>query len=183
MAITQISTMRSVDEHTTQVLLFDWLRVTRAPSGEVVADYAWMNPNGMSLGKGTAVQRAAYMSKMKRAGFKNGVADVTIAIPIAGMHGAYLELKRPMSDAARRRAVSDDQKKFLRRMRSQGYFVGVAAGFDQARAAIESYFRGDLFYALDAFEDLGEDAPVQPSQSKRKRSTTKPKGVVAGTDS
>ena len=175
MAISTIQTMKAPDEHGAQVQLFDWLRVLPAPGlPGVVADYAWMNPNGMYLGSGSVGKRAGYIAKMKRAGFTPGVADVTIAIPMLGLHGCYLELKRDMTAAAAARAVSEDQGIHLRRMWNNFYFAAVAAGFDQARAAVLAYFRGARDYNLDLFGELQEDGSVGPIQSKRKRSKTKP---------
>jgi hypothetical protein len=176
MAIETIETIRAPDEHGVQVALFDWLRALPAPGlPGVVADYAWMNPNGLYLGTGSAGKRAGYIAKMKRAGFTPGVADVTIAIPMLGMHGCYLELKRDMTPAAAARAVSEDQGVHLRRMWNNFYFAAVAAGFDQARAAVLAYFRGARDYNLDLFGELKEDGFVGPIQPKRKRSKTKPK--------
>ena len=174
MAIQVIKTQSMPDEHGVQVLLFDWMRITPVPwrPREKLADYAWMNPNGLYLGRGSVGQRAAYMAKMKRAGFTPGVADVTIALPVRHMHGAYLELKRGMSVAAMKRAVSEEQREHLCRMYNAGYFVGVAAGFDQALEAVKGYMSGARSFNLDAFAEEGEDGFVQPIQTKRKRSTT-----------
>lgn len=162
-------------EHTVQELLFRWMEITPIPwlPGEKLGDYAWMNPNGMYLGRGTERQRAAYIEKMKRAGFTPGVADVTIALPVLKMYGAFLELKREMTPAETRRAISEEQRKFLCRMYNVGYFVGVAAGFDQALDAVKHYMSGGQCYNIDLFAELDEDGVARPLQPKRKRSTTK----------
>jgi hypothetical protein len=177
-AIEVIRTQSMPDEHETQSLLFHWMRLTPVPwiPGAKIADYAWMNPNGLYLGGGTPVQKAAYISKMKRAGFTPGVADVTIALPVLDMHGAYLELKRGMTPAATRRALSEDQIEHLCRMYNVGYFAGVAAGFDHALEAVKHYMNGGRSYNIDLFAELDEDGVASPLQPKRKRSTTnKPK--------
>jgi hypothetical protein len=165
-------------EHDVQVALFDWLRSLPAPNElpGVVADYAWMNPNGLYLGRGTAKQKAAYISKMKRAGFMPGVADLTIAIPRNGLHGCYLELKRDMSWNAMVRSVSETQADHLFRMKMAGYFSGVAAGIDQAVEAVKYYlYRGGLHYNLEAFAEINESGAVLPKQPKRRRpSSDKP---------
>lgn len=171
MAITMIETTREVDEHGVQVMLFQWMALVNAPGARgKIADYAWMIPNGLYLGSGSAAKRAAYINKMKRAGFKPGVADVAINLPLHGMHGALLELKRKMTPGRARSATSDDQRDHLCRMYNVGYFVGVAAGFDQAKAAVMSYMNGGRVYNLDLFGELQEDGSASPIQSKRKRS-------------
>ena len=177
MAIEMIRTRSMPDEHGVQSLLFDWMKLTPVPwiPGAKLADYAWMNPNGLYLGAGTPAQKGAYISKMKRAGFTPGVADVTIALPhpMLGMHGAFLELKRGMTPAETRRALSEDQIEHLCRMYNVGYFAGVAAGFDHALEAVKHYMNGGRSYNIDLFAELGEDGVASPLQPKRKRSTTR----------
>lgn len=178
MALEVIKTHSTPHEHVVQELLFRWMEITPIPwlPGEKLIEYAWMNPNGLYLGRGTAGQRAAYIAKMKRAGFTPGVADVTIALPVLEMHGAYLELKRAMTPAETRRAVSEEQGEFLCRMYNAGYFAGVAAGFDHALEAVKHYMSGGRSYNIDLFAELDEDGIARPLQPKRRRSTTnKPK--------
>lgn len=163
---------KASSEHGVQVALFDYLAHLPAPNGlpGTVADYSWMNPNGLYLGRGTAKQKAAYISKMKRAGFTPGVADLTIAIPRGKLHGAYLELKREMSWNEMKRALSDDQAAHLFRMREAGYFAGVAAGIDEAIIAVRAYLYGEADqYNLAAFAEIGDGGVVQPRRPKRKR--------------
>jgi hypothetical protein len=92
-------------------------------------------PNGQMLG---GRNKFALMAKLKREGFKNGVSDLFIAVPMNGKCGLWVEMK----DAGKTRcSVSDDQQAHLDLMISMGYEGIWAAGSDIAMAAIKVYMK------------------------------------------
>ena len=90
-------------------------------------------PNGQLLG---GRNKFALMNKLKKEGFKNGVSDLFIAVPVNGKHGLWVEMKdrgKPPS------SVSKEQSDHLDLMISMGYEGIWAAGADIAIAAITVY--------------------------------------------
>lgn len=77
--------------------------------------------------------------KLKRMGVKAGVPDICIAIPSAGYHGAYGELKR--REGGR---VSDTQKHWLQALADKGYYVFVAEGADEFIKHVQNYLKGEI---------------------------------------
>ena len=112
-------------EHQEQVALFDWRDwvVNQQP------DLALLHaiPNGGLRSPATAV-------RMKREGVLAGIPDVCLPVPRRGYHGFYLEMKR-----VRGGTIAENQKKIMAALKDRGYRVEVGHGFEQARAAIESY--------------------------------------------
>lgn len=83
--------------------------------------------NGVPLTKAQA-------GRAKAQGMKAGVPDLSLPVPIGGYHGLYIEMK---ADKGRE---SEDQKKFCRRLRENGYKVVTCYGAAEARLAIREYY-------------------------------------------
>lgn len=70
---------------------------------------------------------------MKREGARRGSSDLFLAVPRRGLHGLFLELKRPDG------VLSAEQKTFLSAVAAQGYDARTCYSFDEAVATITSY--------------------------------------------
>lgn len=78
------------------------------------------------------------MVKLKKAGFKSGVSDLTICVPRGTYHGMFLEMK----DVGKTWAdVTKAQREHLELMEEMGYYTGWAAGADIAIKMIKGYMR------------------------------------------
>ncbi len=120
-----------MSEHDEQVALVSWFKLAHPQYKDCIIAI----PNGAHLA-GSPKQRARKMAKMKKEGFKNGVSDLFIAVPIGSKSGLWVEMK----DANKTQcAVSETQMAHLELMREMGYEATWCAGFDVARAAIEVY--------------------------------------------
>lgn len=75
----------------------------------------------------------SYGKKLKDMGFRAGIADLLIAMPRKGYHGAWIELKSKSGK------LSPMQVKFLADMSEQGYFTTVCYSIDDAIQKIEWY--------------------------------------------
>lgn len=71
---------------------------------------------------------------MKAEGTQRGACDYVLFVPRQGYHGLAIELKVEKTGR-----VSPEQKTMIALLESQGYFVRVAYGWDQARQIIEGY--------------------------------------------
>ena len=92
-------------------------------------------PNGAHLA-GTPKSRAIKMRKMKAEGFKNGVSDLFLAVPVGEYSGLWLEMKDYNKKAS---SLSVEQKEHLELMANNGYAAEWAAGFDEAKEIITDY--------------------------------------------
>lgn len=72
--------------------------------------------------------------KFKRMGVSAGFPDIEIPLPVAPYHGLYIELKRVSGGV-----TSESQLDWLNYLRSKGYFVAVAYGFEQAKQVVLDY--------------------------------------------
>lgn len=115
--------------------LIQWATFKRH-KGYKLSDYLIMIPNGAVL-SGDLKQRAIQMARMKAQGFKAGVFDYLLALPIDQYPGLWIEMKRQKLGV-----VSDDQRKFDTNMQLAGWATAICYGWDAARAAIETYLRG-----------------------------------------
>lgn len=95
-----------------------------------------MIPNGAALA-GDIRQRAIAMSRMKRHGFRPGVSDYFLAIPVGSYGGLWLEIKRIKSGV-----ISPEQQRFGAQMVMVGYQSAVAAGWQSAVSIINLYLQG-----------------------------------------
>lgn len=74
-------------------------------------------------------------AKLKRQGVKAGVPDVVLPVARAGFHGLYIELKYGKNKP------TADQKKWIARLKEQGYKAITCYGWREAANEIENYLR------------------------------------------
>ena len=77
---------------------------------------------------------AAQGKQRKDIGVKSGVPDLCLPVARGQYHGLYIEMK------AERGRVSENQKKWLKRLMEQGYLAKVCYGFDEAIRCIKEYY-------------------------------------------
>ncbi len=155
-----------------QKLAWAWLGQRKIQCTKLtIQDYSYMVPNGTQL-PGSGARRAIYMKSLKAQGFRPGVSDLVIAYPThvcgaksivglgyptTGYHGAYIEMKRVREaysgPAAVKAAIRPEQKEWLARMHSVGYWVAVAYGFEEFKSLVEKYLRGESPPLLDFLKD------------------------------
>lgn len=115
---------KSGTEHGHQRALFAWA----AKSGIPELSLMFAIPNG-----GLRDPRTA--AKLKAEGVKSGVPDIFLPVARHGVHGLFIELKKPKKGRA-----SDNQSDWIDRLRAQGYGAAIAHGWDEAREIIFKYF-------------------------------------------
>tara|TARA_R110002012_G_C11479310_1_gene594846 strand:+ start:44 stop:418 length:375 start_codon:yes stop_codon:yes gene_type:complete len=118
-----------MSEHDNQSAVVNWFKLQYPKYKDCIMAI----PNGQLLG---GRNKFALIKKLKREGFKNGVSDLFIAVPMNGKCGLWVEMK----DAGKTRcSVSSEQQAHLDLMISVGYEGIWAAGSDIAIAAIKVY--------------------------------------------
>ena len=139
-------------EHGEQVALVQWADYQLIPilhpqvnhgltvgGSNRLGDYLFSVPNGARMAINTA-------KKMKAEGLRSGVPDLMLAIPVDQHCGLFIEMKKGREhfkgQAAAKSAVSENQKTWMARLRSQGYYCVVCYGFDEAKTAIQEYILG-----------------------------------------
>ena len=116
------------DEHAHQVALFAWADNVRRQYPELALLFAV--PNGGQRSPRTA-------ARLKAEGVRAGVPDVCLPVPRGGMHGLFIELKRPGLHS-----VSPVQREWIETLSAYGYRAEVAVGWDAARELIVEYLSG-----------------------------------------
>ena len=119
---------RQQHEAKIQAALFEWAAYSAGKYPELRLLYHC--PNG---GRRDVIE--AY--NLKRQGTKAGVPDICLPVARGQFHGLYLELKAVGG------RVQDSQREWLDALSQQGYKAVLAFGFDEARAAIEDYLKGE----------------------------------------
>lgn len=114
------------------VALMQWASVTRYKQWRL-SNLLIMIPNGAVLA-GDVRQRAIQMQRMKRLGFRSGVFDYILPIPVASYPGLFLELKRRDGGV-----VSGPQALFKFDMEELGWRCAICEGFEAAKSEIEHY--------------------------------------------
>lgn len=76
---------------------------------------------------------------LKQQGTKSGVPDLCLPVARGKYHGLYIELK---AESGR---IQNSQRTWIDDLNKQGYKAVVCFGFDEARAAIESYLKGEFY--------------------------------------
>lgn len=117
---------RSGTEHAHQAALF----FQAARHFHLFPELQWMFaiPNGGYRDKITA-------AKLKAEGVKAGVSDVMLPVPRQGLHGLFIEMKKP----GKEKNTSDDQKKFGAFVTEQGYKFVVCSSWVDAWSEIMDY--------------------------------------------
>ena len=119
---------QSPSEHWEQTMYFTALRVLAIQDPEYGLIYAI--PNG-------GLRNQIVGKKLKDEGVKPGVPDIFIPVARIPYHGAYIEMKRNVKNPK----LSPSQKKFIYRLREQGYFVAVCAGHIEALQKTVEYIK------------------------------------------
>lgn len=89
-------------------------------------------------GKAASSIREAVIAK--RTGLKRGVPDLFLPVPMTGLHGLFVELKRTNGTDS---DLSAEQRDWLTRLHQQGYRAIVAYGWVRAAEEIEWYLAGN----------------------------------------
>lgn len=88
-------------------------------------------PNGGARSKSEA-------GRFKAEGVKAGVPDVCLPVVRGRWHGLYIEMKRVGG------RVEPEQQEYINQLQKQGYCAVVCFGFEEARAVIENYYKGEI---------------------------------------
>lgn len=116
--------MLSTKESQEQTYLFQWARWNAQKFPEL--DLLFHVPNG-----GRRDKREA--NSLKRQGVKAGVPDLVLPVARNGYFGLYIELK------AGKNKTSEEQNKWIKQLKEQGYFVTVCYGWQEAKEVLEQY--------------------------------------------
>lgn len=152
--ITPAQLAASRTEHGHQAAFFQWLAIEGRKAFGADADLLFAVPNGGD-------RKAHVGAAMKAEGVKRGVPDVCWPMPrecpvaygtelyTDVMHsmfaGLWIELKRPAErNQASGGGRSDEQVKWHKRLRAQGYAVAVAYGWQAMAWVAWLYWRGEL---------------------------------------
>lgn len=119
-------------EHAHQVALFIW-----ASQPETVARFPLLRlmhaiPNGGD-------RAPAVAARMKAEGVKAGVSDIFLPVARHGVHGLYVELKRPKSEGKPAGIPSAAQLQWIDDVKAQGYGACVCIGWQAARDVLIQY--------------------------------------------
>lgn len=114
------------DESGHQEALFQWAQLNAQQLPEL--EYLHHVPNGGKRDKATAVA-------LKRQGVKAGVPDICLPVARNGFHGLYIELK------AGKNTATQNQKRWLNFLNSQGYKAVICYGWQQAKDEIVNYLK------------------------------------------
>lgn len=133
---------KKLKEGQIQSLFIKWLAGVPAPGmpGRKLGEYVFAIPNGIWI-PGDLQTRIRIIMNMRRQGMKKGIPDVTIALPLHGRPGAFIELKRDPKQIQPSN-IQPEQREWLTRLREVGYFVEMAVGLSNACAAVGRYMQG-----------------------------------------
>jgi len=130
--ITPETLAASGTEHGHQAALFCW--AASEPGTQL--KFMFAIPNGGERAPVTA-------SRLKAEGVKSGVLDIFLPYPIRPHHGLFIEMK------IKPKKPTDNQIKFARQMRMQGYKTALCYTWEEGREAIRRYLRGLILSELD----------------------------------
>ena len=88
-------------------------------------------PNGSNKSKASA-------NKFKKEGLRSGVPDLMIPVARQGAFGLFIKMKRSKSTPSQ---LSDNQRKWIKILDSEGYAVHICNGFEDAKIVIDNYFK------------------------------------------
>lgn len=134
--------VKKMKEGQIQSQFISWLETVPAPNmpGGKLGHWAHAVPNGIWI-PGEAHTRMRIIVTQRRQGMKKGVPDVTIAFPMHGYHGLYIELKRDVTQLEPAR-LTDEQKGWLTRLRAVGYYAAMCVGLEEACNTVRRYLDG-----------------------------------------
>lgn len=111
-----------------QAKVIEWKRSVQGECPEL--ELLFISLSGVRLTPGQRV-------KMKKQGMEPGDPDIRLDVPRGEYHGLRIELKRVKGGT-----VSDDQKRVIKMLQEQGYYVEVCKGHIEAINTILRYLRG-----------------------------------------
>jgi hypothetical protein len=124
------------DNH--QSRLIGWSKTQKLPMldhielDSVVFDYLYAIPNGGRRNLREAV-------RLKAQGVKSGVSDLHLALPLNGLLGLWIEMKKPIVKGEKKPTVSLSQRQWLQRMNKAGFKAVVCFGLEEAKEVIVDY--------------------------------------------
>lgn len=123
---------KSGTEHGEQVALFAWCSLPDTQAAYPELRWLYAIPNG-------GYRDAITAGRLKAEGVKRGVPDTCLPVARKGVHGLYIELKRPSTDAQKAGKLSVDQDRWIDGLRGNGYGACVCVGWEAARDVLISY--------------------------------------------
>jgi len=113
---------RKHEEEQNQVAFAAWFRTQYRKYQDLI--------NIASFGEAIGAQR---MNRLKRMGLTPGYPDINIFVPSAPYHGLLIEMK------IKGERVKPHQLDIHDKLRKQGYFVGVAYNWEEAKHITSDY--------------------------------------------
>ena len=99
-----------------------------------IKDLLFAVPNGAMLA-GNKLQRIKQGNRLKSEGMRPGVSDLILSVPAKGFHGLMIEMKYGKN------TLSSDQKKWLTKVKAQGYMVEVVYTKERFMEIINNYLK------------------------------------------
>lgn len=118
--------VQATTEEVEQITLFRWAEFAQQQYPELELMYHVPNE-----GKRSRIAGA----RMKQSGLKSGVPDICLPTAHGGYIGLYIEMK------VRPNKPTENQKRWLRALRSAGHCTAVCYGWEEARQLIEEYLK------------------------------------------
>lgn len=128
-------------EHAEQVAVIQWWAIYAA-AHKIDARLLMAIPNAQKF-MSLARNMHAALATIRAEGFRDGVPDLLLAVPILKRHGLFVELKRLDGK------LKAEQHSFGMLLQSQGYAWAMAKGAKEAIRAISAYL-GDSLAAQNA---------------------------------
>lgn len=113
-------------ESVEQIYLFRWAVLQECVYPEL--ELMYHIPNGGYRNKAEA-------ARLKMEGVKPGVPDICLPVARGGYHGLYIEMK------VKGNTTSEAQKRWIRLLKAQDYFVIVCYGQEEAIQVIVNYLK------------------------------------------
>lgn len=113
-------------ESVEQIYLFRWAALQECVYPEL--ELMYHIPNGGYRNKAEA-------ARLKMEGVKAGVPDICLPVARGGYHGLYIEMK------IKGNTTSDNQKRWIRLLKEQDYFVTVCYGQEEAISVLVKYLK------------------------------------------
>lgn len=139
-----VAKVKKPRESDIQKQFIKWIDMQPAPDmpGCKLGEWVFAVPNGIWI-PGDTITRMRIIMSQRRLGMRKGAPDVTIAFPVHGWHGAFIELKRDKEQVAPAQ-IKPEQRAWLDRLRRVGYFVEMCVGLEAACDAVRRYLDGAL---------------------------------------
>lgn len=77
-------------------------------------------------------------ARLKKIGLKRGFPDLAIFKACGKYHGLFIEMK------SLRGTATKEQREWIVKLNTDGYYAKICRGFDEARKVIDSYIKEEL---------------------------------------